>query len=152
MLFKWPVLVLLAVFLCRCKTLPMKEEEYYGLQRVSLTLRPEELGKLNNEVASKDPVLAEIHIPGQVRVVCKVSFAGRSSLEAYRKSYNLYFCQERFRSRSEYRLSAQSIDGSLMRSLLGYPVFASLGLMTPQVESVAAYLNKNYLGLYLLLE
>lgn len=152
MLFKCSLLSLLLALSVGCKTLPLKDEPDYGLLRVSLSMSPEELGTLKNSVGSKDPVVADIHIPGHLKVTCRVSYAGRSSLDDYRKSFNLYFCGQRFRKRSGYRLSAQSIDQSLMRSLLGYPLFSSLGLMTPRVEQVAAYLNRSYLGLYLLLE
>lgn len=135
-----------------CFGLPMKEEKDYGLPRVSIQVNAEELGLLNSQVQSKRPVEGEARIPGRWRGDCKISYAGRSSLDNYRKSLELSDCDELINNRSSYRVSAQSVDQTMLRSRLGYPIFASLGFEVPRAESVSAYLNKDYMGLYLLLE
>ncbi|MFY7930533.1 MAG: CotH kinase family protein [Oligoflexus sp.] len=135
-----------------CRSLPMKEINSYGLQLVSVDLKAEDMGRLNSQVQSKRPVAATIRIAGSMRTQCQVSYAGRSSLDAYRKSFELDFCDQTYRGRESYRLSAQSVDRTMLRSLVGYPIFQAVELKTPEVEAAAAYVNKDYLGLYLLLE
>lgn len=155
-LFSPPSVVasLLAVFLLTlgCFGLPLKEQHDYGLARISIDVEPEQLGLLNSQIQSKRPVKGEAEIPGRWQGDCRVSFAGRSSLDNYRKSLELGDCDELFNSRTSLRVSAQSVDQTMLRSRLGYPIFAALQLEVPRAESVSAYLNRDYMGLYLLLE
>jgi spore coat protein H len=101
---------------------------------------------------SKRPVPARIVIRPELDAVGEISFAGRSSLDAYRKSLQLEFGEGRFQERRRSRLSAQLIDPSLLRSALAVDIFQSLNIAVSEVDWVSAYLNRRYLGLYLFIE
>lgn len=147
-----PAFSLILPFLASCKGVRIGDDEGYGLTTVSLRLTPENYGKLNAQLFSKRPADANIHIHGGVKVDCHISYAGRSSLDAYRKSYDLFFCKKRYKNRSAYRLSAQNIDKSMVRAILGYNAFRKMGLDAPDADVASAYINREYIGLYLLLE
>lgn len=138
--------------LVSCKGLNFNEEESYGLKLVSLDITPEEYGLLNGQLFSKRPAQVEIRVAGEFKVYCSASYAGRSSLDAFRKSYDLNFCDEKYKKRSSYRLSAQAIDKTMVRSLIGYEVFKELGLEVPHIEFASAYINRKYLGVYVFME
>lgn len=135
-----------------CRSLALKEEADFGLRRVSLEASPEDFGLLQGQVLSKRPVKASIHIDRGVQVDCTIAYAGGGSLEHYRKSFDLGLCDARFNQRNEYRVSAQDYDPTVLRALLAFPLYAALGLEVPELEPASLYLNKNYLGLYLLSE
>ncbi len=145
-------LVILASAVIGCFGLPLKDEKDYGLVLVSLKVKAEELGLLNSQIQSKRPVKSEAKIPGRWQGDCMISSAGRSSLDNFRRSLQLSDCDNPLEERSSYRVSAQSVDATMLRSRLGYPIFSFLQLLVPKVESASAYLNKDYLGLYVLLE
>jgi len=141
-----------ALGLSACKGVHFNEENSYGLKLVSLKISPEEHGLLNGQLLSKRPAQVQISLAGEFKVNCSASYAGRSSLDSYRKSYDLNFCDESYNKRSHYRLSAQAIDKTMVRSLVGYGVFKFLGLEVPKAEPATAYINKKYLGLYVFME
>jgi spore coat protein H len=145
-------LALALPLLASCKGLRFNEEDSYGLKLVTLDISPEEYGLLNSQLQSKRPAQVEIRVAGEFKVFCSVSYAGRSSLDAYRKSYDLSFCDRRYNARSSYRLSAQFIDKTMARSLIGYEIFQSLGLSVPKCELATAYINRKYHGVYLFME
>ncbi len=139
-------------FASACKGIHFTDEESYGLRLVSVKISPEDYGLLDGQVFSKRPVQADIRIDGELKVYCRISYAGRSSLDAYRKSYDLDFCNEKYNKRTGYRLSAQSIDKTMLRSLVGYKVFKAAGIEVPKTELASTYINKKYQGLYLFME
>lgn len=147
------VLLTLALpFILSCKGLSFNEEESYGLKLVSLDIKPEEYGLLNGQLLSKRPAQVAIRIAGEFEVYCSASYAGRSSLDSYRKSYDLNFCKKKYKKRSSYRLSAQAIDKTMLRSFIGYEVFKALDLEVPKLEFASAYINGKYLGVYVFME
>ncbi len=135
-----------------CKGIHFNEEQSYGLRLVTLDITPEEYGLLNGQLLSKRPAQVGVRIAGEFEVNCSASYAGRSSLDSYRKSYDVNFCDKEYHKRSHYRLSAQAMDKTMLRSLIGYEVFKSLGLEVPMAEQSAAYINNKYLGVYLFME
>ncbi len=139
-------------FLSSCKGLRFNEEDSYGLRLVTLDITPEEYGLLNGQLLSKRPAQVEIRVAGEFKVFCSANYAGRSSLDAYRKSYDLNFCEQKYNKRSSYRLSAQFIDKTLARSLIGYEIFKKMGLEVPKAELATAYINRKYQGVYLFME
>lgn len=141
-----------SLILASCKGIHFSEEDSYGLKLVTMDISPEEHGLLEGQLFSKRPVQVNIKIAGELKVYCRVSYAGRSSLDAYRKSYDLDFCNEKYNKRSAYRLSAQAIDKTMARSMIGYEVFEAAGLEVPKAELASAYLNKKYLGVYVFME
>ncbi len=135
-----------------CRSLRSTEQDNYGLPLVSLHLNPEDLGQLSNQSMSKRPVPARITIRPDLDTPGEIAFAGRSSLDAYRKSLQLEFGQGLYRERSRSRLSAQLMDTSMLRSMLAAEVFQVLQVPVSELEWVSAYLNLRFLGLYLLIE
>lgn len=154
MRFSLPSLLFaLGFLLASCKNISFGEDDdSHGLTLVSLRLTSENYGRLNAQLFSKRPADANIQIRSGMDVNCRISYAGRSTLDAYRKSFDLHFCKERYKGRSLYRLSAQNIDRTMVRAILGYSAFRKMGLDAPEAEPVSAYINREYLGLYLLLE
>ncbi|RZA17776.1 MAG: hypothetical protein EOP10_22105 [Proteobacteria bacterium] len=142
----------LIVFSFSCKGIKFSEDESYGQKLVSLRITAEEYGLLNGQLLSKKPARAEIRVAGSLKVNCNVAYAGRSSLDAYRKSYDLDFCDEKYEKRTHYRLSAQAIDKTLTRSFMGYEIFKTLDLLHPKAEPAVFYINNKYQGLYVFME
>lgn len=146
------IILATSFLLASCKGLHFNEEESYGLKLVTLDISPEEYGLLNGQLFSKRPAQVEIRVAGEFKVFCSASYAGRSSLDAYRKSYDLNFCDQKYHKRSTYRLSAQAIDKTMVRSIIGYDVFKSTGLEVPKIELASAYINRRYQGVYVFME
>lgn len=135
-----------------CKGIHFNEENSYGLRLVTLDLSAEEYGLLNGQLLSKRPAAVEIRVAGAFKVNCSASYAGRSSLDSFRKSFDVNFCGKKYNKRSHYRLSAQAIDKTMLRSLLGYDLFKAMGLETVKAELASAYINSKYLGVYVFME
>jgi spore coat protein H len=145
------------LFLClplafSCKSIHFSEEQDYGVRLVSLEISPEEYGLLNGQLLSKRPAQVSVRVAGEFKVDCNASYAGRSSIDAYRKSYDIDFCNEKYNKRSHYRLSSQAIDKTMLRSIIGYELFKEMKLEVPKTEFASAYINKKYQGLYLFME
>ncbi|MBC7531703.1 MAG: CotH kinase family protein [Oligoflexus sp.] len=145
-------LAFMALFSSSCKGIHFNEENSYGLRLVSLDITPEEYGLLNGQLLSKRPAAVEVKVAGEFEVNCSASYAGRSSLDSYRKSFDLNFCDKKYNQRSHYRLSAQVIDKTMVRSLMGYDLFKAMDLETVKAEAASAYINSKYLGVYIFME
>ncbi|RYZ51018.1 MAG: hypothetical protein EOP07_22045 [Proteobacteria bacterium] len=145
-------LTLLLSFALSCKSIPMNEEQDYGLRLVALDISPEEYGLLNGQLLSKRPAQVSVRVAGEFKVNCNASYAGRSSIDAFRKSYDIDFCDEKYNKRSHYRLSSQAIDKTMLRSIIGYEVFKEMKLEVPKTEFASAFINQKYQGLYLFME
>mgnify|MGYP003684748621 FL=1 len=147
--FNFLLLTLLSFFWMSCDS--SSHEEDFGLKRISITMDAEDLGELNNSYQAKRPFAARVDFNGRV-YRGKVNYAGKSTIDAFKKSLHLTFNKPVFFGRSSIRLSSQNVDDSLLRSLLGFKVFGMAGLMVPKVEPVAIYLNQKYMGLYQMIE
>lgn len=144
-------LVVAAVTLGACvRKDPPKEA--YGLTRVELVVEPENLAKLNATVWAKVPFSGEVIIGGR-RIKTDLSYSGKSTIDAHKKSYELTLAAgERFRDRTSYRLYAAIMDSSGVKSEIGYKFFKAASLESPATEPAALYLNDTYKGVYTLLE
>jgi spore coat protein CotH len=140
------------LFLSACGDMNESKVEGYGLPVVQIEMNSETLGLLLGQVTSKRPVAAEVKMQGDIKMKCEVSFAGQSSLNDYRKSLNLRSCKNHPQEQTRFRLAAQNRDKTTNRALLAYEMFARTGLSVPTTELVAAYMNHDYLGVYLLTE
>ncbi len=82
-----------------------------------------------------------------------MSLSGQGTLDHHKRSYR--FDRQEGKGTGTYasfKLSAQSQDRSFLRTVLGYRVLSSFGLLVPEVEPVALYLNGDFAGLYLMIE
>src|SRR5688500_7647078 len=88
--------------------------ESFGLPLVEIAVESENLAELNSTIGAKVPVPAAISIAGR-KFAGRVNYAGKSTLDHYKKSFDLYFDEnDLFRGRSAYRLSAQATDASAL--------------------------------------
>ena len=135
-----------------CGALEQKEAlKTFGLQKVHIIIEPEHLGELNSTVWNKRPVPAQV-IVNDKQFKAKIAYAGASTIDDYKKSIQIHFEEIALWGHSQLRLSAQSQDPTLLRSLLGFELFASMGLLTPKIEPTALHMNHEYAGLYQLIE
>ncbi|RYZ57550.1 MAG: hypothetical protein EOP07_09605 [Proteobacteria bacterium] len=147
--------LLVSVFilmLTACGDLRESKVDGYGLPVVQIEMNSETLGLLLGQVTSKRPVAAEVKMQGDVKMKCEVSFAGQSSLNDYRKSLNLRACKNHPSEQTRFRLAAQNRDKTTNRAILAYEMFARTGMTVPTTELVSAYVNHDFLGVYLLTE
>ncbi|NUO83877.1 CotH kinase family protein [candidate division KSB1 bacterium] len=126
--------------------------EDFGLPKVELTIAQEELATLNSHVFARREVPARVEIAGE-RYTVLVRYSGQTSINRLKKSFTFTFSErQRFRQHLEYVMSAQTGDPTALHPIAGFWAFAQAGLLTPEVRPVAAYLNREFLGLYFLIE
>lgn len=142
----------LLLLLNACGDLRETKVDGYGLPVVQIEMNSETLGLLLGQVTSKRPVAAEVKMQGDIKMNCEVSFAGQSSLNDYRKSLNLRSCKNHPLEQTRFRLAAQNRDKTTNRAILAYEMFARTGMTVPTTELVSAYVNHDFLGVYLLSE
>lgn len=122
------------------------------MTRVDVVMEPENLAKLNATIWAKVPFAAEVIIGGR-RLKSDISYSGKSTIDAYKKSYEVKFANgERFRDHTSYRIYAAVMDPSGVKSSVGYRFFGAAGLDVPATEPAALYVNDAYRGAYTLLE
>lgn len=147
-LFLGSILLLLSA----CGDLSETKVDGYGLPVVQIEMNSETLGLLLGQVTSKRPVAADVKMQGDIKMKCEVSFAGQSSLNDYRKSLNLRSCKNHPSDQTRFRLAAQNRDKTTNKAILAYEMFARSGMTVPTTELVSAYVNHDFLGVYLLTE
>ena len=141
------VIVALALSLGACGSKP--EEPSFGLRKFHLTVKPEVLSGLAHTVDVKRPYPAKAHWGGKDYKV-SINYAGRSTRDAIKKSYDVTLVDHKVEGQGSLRLSSQFVDPTLLRSLIGFPAFGDY--LVPTVEPVVLYLNNKYQGLYQLIE
>lgn len=142
-----------ALFCCSCEKLVAPSAlEDYGLSRVEITIAHDDLATLNSHVYARREVPARLEIAGR-RYNVLARYSGQTSINRLKKSFTFTFSERhRFRQHLEYVLSAQTGDPTALNPTTGFWAFAQAGLLTPEVQPVAAYLNREFLGLYFLIE
>lgn len=124
----------------------------FGLTKVELTIAHDDLATLNSHVYARREVPARLEIAGQ-RYNVLVRYSGQTSINRLKKSFTFTFEDaERYRGHREYVMSAQTGDPTVLNPTTGFWAFQQAGLHTPEIAPVAAYLNREYLGLYFLIE
>jgi spore coat protein CotH len=144
-------IVILGIGLSSCQILSVKPLDGYGLELVQLRCDSGSLAELNSSVAAKRPIACKIHWHGREDPV-EVSYAGKSTIDHYKKSIDLSFQEPQVWGRKSLRLAAQTQDHSAVRSKLAHEVFEKFGFSTPKASPVSLYLNQDFLGLYWLTE
>ncbi len=124
----------------------------YGLPKVEMTITHDDLATLNSHVYARREVPARLEIAGK-RYNVLVRYSGQTSINRLKKSFTVTFDEaQRYREHREYVMSAQTGDPTALNPTTGFWAFQQAGLQTPEVVPVAAYLNREYLGLYFLIE
>ena len=137
--------------LVACGPLEKKPHEDFGLNRLELRVRSEDLADLNGAVINKKPVPADLKIDGQWHQGT-IRYSGQGTIDDLKKSYEIGFGGNKVRARKTFRLNAQSVDPTAMHSLLGSEAFRAMGVLAPIIEPFAVYLNDEYQGLFFLME
>lgn len=149
-----PCALLLALFAATAGCAPDlgSTREGYGLRPLEIELDEENLSQILHGGLDESPVAARLRV-GKERLQGYVSLAGQGSISHEKRGYRFDIEGRRgpFAFRS-FRLSAQSQDDSFLASLLGHRVYSALGLPVPDIEPVSLYLNRQFVGLYLLIE
>jgi spore coat protein H len=158
------VLMIIAAFLTGCgKIVEPEETDSFGLTKIEITITSEHLSTLNSMVFARREVPARIEIAGERRKVL-VRYSGQTSLGQLKKSYTIEFLAPDldvnifkeesglFRGHREYAISAQNGDPTKLHSALGFHAYRQAGLMAPEAEPAAVYVNGKYEGLYYLIE
>lgn len=124
----------------------------YGLPKVDMTIAHDDLATLNSHVYARREVPARVEIAGK-RYDVLVRYSGQTSINRLKKSFTFTFEENaRYRGHRTYVMSAQTGDPTALNPLTGFWAFQQAGLQTSEVLPVAAYLNREYLGLYFLIE
>lgn len=134
-----------------CRLLPVKEIDSYGLALIEIEIDPEKYADLNSSVAAKKPVPVRVRWQGR-ETGAFLSYAGKSTMDHYKKSFDLEAGEPLLWGRRRLRLSAQAMDRSMVRSQLGFGLFEAAGVPAPQSQPAAVYVNDEYAGLYELME
>ena len=122
-----------------------------GIRELRISMDSEDLGDLNNSYQAKRPYPAKLRIDNRSYTV-DLHYAGKSTLDAYKKSFQIDLGDEDYNGMKSIRLSSQAVDTTMLRSQLGFEVFSLAGVESPKVEPVAVFLNEKYLGLYQMIE
>lgn len=150
-LFRILLCAALSVSACQKIVAPTALEDY-GLPRVEITITHDDLATLNSHVYARREVPARFEFEGN-RYNVLVRYSGQTSINRLKKSFTFTFSErQRFRQHREYVLSAQTGDPTALNPTTGFWAFAQAGLLTPAAQPVAAYLNREFIGLYFLIE
>jgi spore coat protein CotH len=122
----------------------------YGLPLVDLRMTSEALAELGHGTYTETPVPCSVEIDGTEHH-CRIAVAGATTRDDLKQNFDLELSGE-YAGRSRHRLSALSGDPSGLRALLAITSLKLAGLDVPSVEPVSVWLNREYLGLYLVLE
>jgi spore coat protein H len=147
------IIITAAAFLAGCgKIVEPQDTDSFGLTKIEFTITSENLGTLNSMTFARRDVPARVEIAGERRKIL-VRYSGQRSLGQLKSSYTVEFKDGKlFRGHREYVVSAQNGDPTKLHPALGFWAFQQAGLMTPEAEPAAVYLNEEYQGLYYLIE
>jgi spore coat protein H len=124
----------------------------FGVKKVELTIDSEHLGELNANLFARLQVPAQIDLEGKSRDIL-VRYSGQTSINHTKKSFTVEFLDgDTYLGHRFYVISAQYGDPTGLNPFIGFHAFAQAGLQTPHVEAAALYLNREYRGLYFLIE
>ncbi len=129
-----------------CSSPPAPTE--LGLEAVRISLPSESYAQLLHGGRRKNAVGATVELGGN-SYETSISLSGAGSLTHHKKSFDI---ESPDGVHAAFKLSAQSQDPSFLRTLVGRRVLDALGLLVPEVEPVAVYMNSEYLGLFLRIE
>lgn len=117
-------------------------QESYGLEVISIRMEPGALSQLNSSYNDKKSYPAMV-THGARQDEARVSYAGRTTLDAWKKSWDIEI------NGLTWRLSATPDDPTMLRSVAGYKLFAMAGFQVPKMSHVFVYLNDEPAGLFL---
>lgn len=123
------------------------------LPEIRLEIDHENLTTLSNNLFSDRYVAADLTFNDKTYFV-EIRHQGHASRAYYKKSYKIKFSDEHLFQDKHKKivLSAQLRDPSFMRYILSLKLFLEAGLMTLEAYPVTLFINKNFKGIYLLVE
>ncbi|CAN7514657.1 CotH kinase family protein [Paenibacillus sp. LjRoot153] len=126
--------------------------EHTAIPTYGITIAPNDLKVLNNDVWKDDPVPSKL-IVDNIPYEIGISYRGDHTREFRKKSYSIDFrsYREEFAGR-EIHLNAEYRDPSLIRNKLSFDFFQSIGSIAPNSKHVFLELNGETKGIYLELE
>lgn len=133
-----------AIAVAGCAELPPVDG--FGLETVELHVEPSDVARLRAGTFTGTAVPALVDIGG-ASLVADVSVAGRSSVDDFKKSFNI-----ELGSGERLRLDAMSRDPSAVRGYMTWQIFAAERFPSVKPRHVSVFMNGDYLGLYLLHE
>ena len=142
--------ILFSIVICACHIEP-EETPDYGLTPVLIDIEAEDFGRLNSTAFDKIPVRAKVTLSGQT-YLAEINYAGKSTLDAFKKNYDVRLLETPYKNRYKWRLSSQFADASLIRASIGFQMFEAMGVPSPSVEFVSLAINGKAGGLYQLQE
>ena len=175
--FPFYALAFAAVVLCACsnsegeipsasttssaapKYLPLNDTEYpyAGIPRIVIeTENKSEVEDIVTEIPAKLQIWGE-HAPESEVLDMTIRGRGNSTWDMPKKSYKLEFSDKQpmlgMPEDRDWALIANYADKTLMKSYLAFRLSASLGAYySPRCKFAEVYLNREYLGVYLLTE
>lgn len=140
------IIAVLALLSLACKN--QGNLESYGLKKYEITLKSDDIADLNATIWKKKAITAKLYVEGREYQVL-VNYAGKSTLDFPKKSIQIESQTNEF---IPIRLSAQSVDSTMLRSYLGFYLFRGKLKYSPKIDLVSVYVNDKFLGLYLEVE
>lgn len=144
-------LITILAFLTGCERDPLNRPQT-DLFVADLKIAPNHLSELETTVAGKNEVPAVLESKHRGIWRGLISYSGKSSLYHRKRGYQAVGIEGKFLGYKNFRLSAQVSDPSLLRNVLTFEVYASMGMPVPHTEFIELYLNNNFQGLYLMIE
>lgn len=148
MKFRLRCLVLLLITSCNQESTNLPS---YNLAKFHIKMSHEMLAELKQSYQAKRPFPSNVEIEGK-KIQANIHFAGKSTLDAFKKSFHIDFVDQTYQGYSSIRLSAQFVDDSMLRSLVGFKAYDDYQVMSPKIQPVVVYLNEQYQGLYQMIE
>lgn len=144
-------LVMLSLSNIGCTTRPKPSPNSYGIQTVDMEVSSEDVGRMKVDLFAKTKVPGDVSIGGE-KYRAEVSLSGKSSILSVKKHFSVKLLDGKYKKVKSYKLLGQLRDHSLLRSYLAHKVFEAEGFEVSQFESVVLYLNRDFLGLYSMVE
>lgn len=143
------ILLLVAVFSsAQCKKV---EVEDFGILAIQVYLDSQSMDRLQSAGYSKIEVNAKARFNEKLQDIT-IRYAGRSTIDDVKKSYDIKIKDGSFLGLPRWRLSSMGVDRSGIRTRLGFSLFSWLDAKELKSDYVGLYINNEYKGLYTLLE
>lgn len=121
----------------------------HGLKSVEIRMDDAHLGEMLGGGGQHIKYPGTVWIDGRSHPA-KISAAGATSIQETKKSFNVKFLDGfTIDGSDDIRLATTIKDRTMIRTLLGFEVFAAAGLPSSRVEPVFVYLNSLVMGLYI---
>ena len=144
---------LLGGALCSCSKFESEKNDL-GIPRVELNIDVQDLSDIRGGFSKSVSRVCEITLNEKKLGLIDIRISGQISQFFVKKSFACKFVnkdQEVFVLRT-FRLAAMPGDPSLCRAKLGYELFSFLKFPVPSLYPVALFINRDWIGLYHVME